>query len=409
MGDFRGRLSHAAAFQAISSASAAAFSLGAAFVLVAEERGELAAGMSTATLAIGFATLGIPNGVLYFAGKSRKPVGGASAYLPHLAVAVAVSWAVGAVYLSRVAPGLGTFGVSLFGVAVAGGTAMTVSQWLLMGAGSFRSVTKARSLTAVLLTVATAGLVTNPAFADLTSVDYLLVWVAASTAGAVLMVTAARRAWAVLTEDVPAQAFWQYNTRAYPGSLLQIVTSRADVAVLALVAPLADVGVYAVALGVADVLLIPPQALASVALPDVSAGGLPAIAQLQTRVHRWLFVQVVLTGGLLVGLLILNGTLLGDSYEDLVPVVCVLAAGNLCLGATRVLLGVLGGLNRPADTTTVGAVTVLVMIPAVLTLGAEFGALGAASGSVVAYCCGLGAALVLMARARRRADDPVGS
>lgn len=324
-----------------------------------------------------------------------------------VAIAVVLASLATIIYLSWSGFGLNVvLCATVVGFGIVASVEAATSQWLLMGLGRFTPVTVARCVSTAVLLLGVLGMLAWRKVSDSTS---LLAFVVLSVVG--LGIQALMQwwvAWPAAREMESSHKYTElrsYAFRAYPGTLLQTCISRLDVLILAIVAPAGEVGIYAVALGLADSLMMLPQAVSSVLLPELARDGGEGLRRLRRLLGGWLCLQALATVIFIAAAAVICPLVLSDSYDGVVTVAAILAMGNLALGAARIGSSALSGLNRPGAASALAGLVVLVMVPLVALFGHVGGATGAAIGSGVAYLVGLIATIPIVAKLRTRGAD----
>lgn len=191
-----------------------------------------------------------------------------------------------------------------------------------------------------------------------------------------------------------------------PSSLASMVMLRSDRILIAALSTNAQLGMYVVVATMIEVLLWPVQAFADSRVPEWRV----AAEQGSLRVTRIYSRSVLLTAGAAVIVCTAVSALLvplfGSAYEPARTYIPVLGAATVLLAISRITFALWlasGGRRTVVLVDVVGAGAAVI---AYVLLIPEYGALGAAFGSVVGYgaaaCVGT-VALLLRQRARKRA------
>jgi O-antigen/teichoic acid export membrane protein len=217
--------------------------------------------------------------------------------------------------------------------------------------------------------------------------------VVAFTLAAVILAVALL-AWARrVVADPPSSALAAYRSllgfglQVYPGTLANWLAHRVDVYLLAwlLTDAAAPLGYYSMAVGMAEIVLLVPGSVSAFFFPHV-AGSTREVSDRQvTLVAR---VTLLLTGAAALAVvpvaLLLIRTFL-PAFEPSLPALYILLPGVVAIALSQVLAGYVAGLDRPAVTSRVGIMTLVVNVILNLILIPPFGILGASAASLLAY------------------------
>ena len=185
----------------------------------------------------------------------------------------------------------------------------------------------------------------------------------------------------------------RFGARAWVGTLSSFANARADQILMGFMVSEATLGIYAVAVNGAEVLLLLPQATASVLLPVLAQGSAAAGVDRSLRVFR--YTSVVTVGGIVVAAVLgpeLLTLLFGSAYDaSTVPFLWLLPGA---IGfAPSVFSSALLAASSPGRSSVGPMVALVTGLGLDLILIPPFGASGAAAAASAALLAG-GAATV---------------
>lgn len=195
----------------------------------------------------------------------------------------------------------------------------------------------------------------------------------------------------------------RFGSGSMLGELAGLLASRVDLFIVAAFAGLATVGVYSVALAVTEVLILVPNAAAMLLLSRTARS---PDADTTRRVVK---VSMAATAALAVVVAVAAPTavplVFGEPFEDAVGLIWVLSLGSIVAAGAKVLVADLlgSGVSVPRFTSAISGL--LVMSVADVVLVPQYGAAGAAAGSVLGSV--VAAAVVLRAWRGRQAKAVV--
>jgi O-antigen/teichoic acid export membrane protein len=177
-----------------------------------------------------------------------------------------------------------------------------------------------------------------------------------------------------------------YGTRGQVGGLVTLLNLRLDFAFLGAMAGPAVLGTYAVASKYAELLRLPGTALTWVCYPHLA--GVPATeASRRSRRYLWPALLAVLAAA--IPAFALSGPVIsllyGARFADAVPQARILLVGMLLAGVAGVASAYLYARGRPGANSAILGAGLLVTVVLDLLLIPQYGALGAAWASTVAY------------------------
>jgi O-antigen/teichoic acid export membrane protein len=227
---------------------------------------------------------------------------------------------------------------------------------------------------------------------------------AATAAGAVLMIVGSlpdilgagrpRLDWGLLRRMVG------YGARVEVGAVFQLLNARLDVVILQFFRPLTEVGYYVIAQIVAELVITLARAFQTSLLPLIARlegeerQALTTIAAV--RHHGILAAAAILVNAVFGTLVIVFGY--GPSFRGALLPMLILLPGMWFLGTGTVVAGDLRGRGRPGLSSALGGLAVGVTIGLDLLLIPDYGAVGAAVASLVAYTVFGSTSLVALSR-----------
>jgi O-antigen/teichoic acid export membrane protein len=202
----------------------------------------------------------------------------------------------------------------------------------------------------------------------------------AVAAGAGLYLVA-RRGWMSWKADIAVmRSLVVYGAKVHVGEVFYSLRQRIDQALISLWLPAADLGIYAVALTVANGPLIMVYTLANVAFPKISQqttiGGKLAVFGRYLRFSLAVALALVVVLWAIVPWLL--PLLFGKPFAPAVPITNVLLLGTLPLAAKLMFQQALKAWDRPLIISRAELVGLVVAVAAILALMPPFGLIGAA-------------------------------
>ena len=192
----------------------------------------------------------------------------------------------------------------------------------------------------------------------------------------------------------------RYGARAQIGSFFQFLNFRLDVLMLSFFVPLADIGHYAVAQSLAELvgylgLAFQISVLPILACSDGNGQG-NETSSAAVRHHGVLAFVLVLVNAVLAPLVLLFGY--GAAFRPALIPLFVLLPGMWFMGTGSLIVGDLRGRGRPGLASTVKGGAALFTVGLDLVLIPQFGIIGAAIASSLAYTSFGVIALVVLSR-----------
>jgi O-antigen/teichoic acid export membrane protein len=191
-------------------------------------------------------------------------------------------------------------------------------------------------------------------------------------------------------ENFPLRRAISFGIKGYSANALQLVSFQLDLFILAAVASAAVVGRYALAVRATTLLLLLPEALASVLYPRVArltAGGdEQARALVETKSLRHVSL-IALTGmlAMVAALELLIVPVFGSTYRPAINLALILLPGVAAIGITTVLAATVVGRGRPSYSVYASLITVPITVVMYATMIPAFHATGAALASTLSY------------------------
>ena len=238
----------------------------------------------------------------------------------------------------------------------------------------------------------------------------------AAQAGAFAIAGLASVIWAVRHTAAGAAGRWELadslrvGLRGWILEMLQLLTLRPDVIIVAAYGTAADVGVYSLAVTITTIGWILPQGLGTVALPRVAAsvassatrtGGPPDAEVSKSMAERALRHGVLLAlgaGVLVAGLLLLAPLIFGSDFDRTVELGMIMLPGVIALALGRVFIALMLGLGRARAVLRIGISIVPAALVAYLLVVPGDGPTGAATVSAAAYLLTTAAAALALRR-----------
>ena len=185
-------------------------------------------------------------------------------------------------------------------------------------------------------------------------------------------------------------------------TIVAAIYFRASLIVLELVSTTSETGYYGVALRVTEVLLAVPNLLVGAAFPIFARAARDDHDRLSYGVDRVFQASVVL-GGLLVVALSLGATFVidvvaGDDFAPSAGVLRIQAVALMCSFATTTLFYALLSLRMHRAILFIACTVLVVNVVLAATLGAAYGADGAAYATLASEVVGLAVALAVVRR-----------
>ena len=286
------------------------------------DRGTFAFITTTALVTSQLANLGVSSATAVFAARSPLLRGALLTNITLVALVGATAVGLSVVALLVFVPGLRPEGIGAASlVLLALGTTASASAAAgyayLQGCGRFRPFSYVQAGLPWAYAIALAAVY---ATVGLTIVWALAIWTAVEAVGGVLLLSAgaSEAGWTrpdlkVLRDSV------RFGSRAWIGSLSQLLNARTDQIIIGIISTEAVLGVYAVAVNASEVLYYLPSAVATALLPAVAVGEPAARIERTLRVYRAI---LLLTLALIVVAAALGPLLLplvfGDDYRPAV-------------------------------------------------------------------------------------------
>ena len=370
-------------------------------VLTPSTRGEFAALQAGAVLLAAAGGLSLALGVSIVVGRDERavPRAAALALLSSLLLA-AVLTPIAAALADPLGLTTGTaVSATLVGAAIAGYGALQGIPIGLnrMGAYAVADITRA-TVSVVAIGIALIAGVREPA-------ALLAIWSAGPIAGAVPLLTLARRHPQTAPWRATAGDALRRSLRAHPTNLVGLAVARLDIVVLAAVSTRPQVAYYSLAIVIAEAAWLLPSAFAITSLADyVRLPAREAWQAARDAMPRTLLAagaSGVLAGA---GGVVAIVLLLPDAYGDAVAPLWIAIAGMIPYSAGHVVSPYLvTAVDRPGLATSIASVTLAVDMALLLALGGPLGALGAAIASTAAYAVHAALNLAALSREGRRA------
>lgn len=224
-------------------------------------------------------------------------------------------------------------------------------------------------------------------------------WVAGQVVATALVVRFAVRAYGFGRPSGPvARRSLAFGLKSHLGRVMMLGNYRLDQWILGVVAGPRELGVYSVAVVWSETLFFLPTALTSVQRPDLVRASADRAASVVAPVFR---ACVIVTVGLGLALFALAPALciglFGEEFRDSTIDLRILVFGAVGMVALKQLGGALTAQRRPLLASSGIGIALLTTIALDFALIPQYGALGAAIASSVAYTAG-GLAMALIFR-----------
>jgi O-antigen/teichoic acid export membrane protein len=360
-------------------------------LLGVQGRGELAAIQMWPSAVAGFAALGLPEAVVYFA--ARDPERAASYLSSALGCALAavipfslLGYALMPVLLRAQAPWVvadARWYMSVFPAVIAVGGTLLIS---LRARGHFLIWNVFRTAPAIgLLAVLAAAWLYNRATPGFVAAGTVLMWLL--MAGALAHIVLRRIPGPYLPHARQSGAMLRYGLPSVLGGLPQLLNYRLDQILMASMLPAQMLGFYVVAVAWSGALSPVLSAVGSVLFPHIAS-------QASSQRRALLFPKAIRLSALTslclaAGLLLITPwaitLVFGPAFHASIRPACVLVIAAAAATVNTVLEEGIRGLGRPGVVTRAEFVGLAVTFVALLVLLPRMGIMGAALASMMAY------------------------
>jgi O-antigen/teichoic acid export membrane protein len=230
----------------------------------------------------------------------------------------------------------------------------------------------------------------------------LAVWVTGQGLGMLLLLwfTSRRLDGFGRPDRALARRMLSFGVKAHAGRVFTLGNYRLDQWIMGAISTQRQLGLYSVAVAWSEALFFLPTALSIVQRPDVVRASRAEAGRLAATVFR---VAILITAVLMIALILLAPVLVvylfGDSFQDSVDQLRILALGAFGIVALKLLGTTLTAQGKPLlETAAVAGAFVCIVILDFVLIPAH-GGLGAAIASAVSYTVGGIAAVLIFARA----------
>jgi O-antigen/teichoic acid export membrane protein len=200
----------------------------------------------------------------------------------------------------------------------------------------------------------------------------------------------------------------RYGVRAQVGSVALLLNARLDFALVgALVGP-AQLGVYAIASRYAELLRLPALALNYVLYPSYASQGSSAAGDVHVKLARAAWIPAAGAVPLALAAPVVLPMVYGETFQDAVVPAWILLVGLAGGGVSGVLTAFLSGIGRPGLGSLAMGLGLVVTLLLDLALIPDFGIVGAATASTVAYLFTAAVLLMSFRAITRVADQAAG-
>lgn len=192
----------------------------------------------------------------------------------------------------------------------------------------------------------------------------------------------------------------RFNLVGHVGSILQALTYRLDVFVLAAYGTAREVGIYAVAIAIAQIIWYLPDSIGAVLLSRTPRSTQAVADARIVKASQSLMALMLLAGAIGVALApVAVPFLFGDRFRDSVVPLVILVPGVIALGLWKIIIADLAARGFPRFKLYSAAAGAAATVILDFTLIPRFGITGAAVASSFAYAVAALAALFLLRRA----------
>jgi O-antigen/teichoic acid export membrane protein len=351
-------------------------------------RGQLAALVAWAALAVALGDLGISQACAYYGARERARPGAVAG------TALALGISIAAALILCILP----FRSQLFGGAFAGAAALyllsvplsvttTYLSSILQGMNRLAAFNTVRILQGSAYTVA----LTLAALRGWSHIGAVVRAMVVCQAAAVLvsLVIASRsvpvRQWRM--RRTTARNLLAYGSRSYVGNLFWLTNGRLDQALLSLFAPMRELGLYAVAVSYSSILFGLSGALAQVVYPRVALAATAEHGRRELMRILPVFCAITLPLGAVMALAApwAMTTVFGSEYRTGTMPARILLMGGVVLGLNYIISNALRASGRPGAPAIGEAAGVVVTVSVLPFALVHWGIPGAAVVSVLSY------------------------
>lgn len=352
-------------------------------------RGLLGLMLSVNTMALIFATFGVPLAVVYFASRKDTDHGallGNSTLQGLILAAVLVPLA--AILTKELASAFGGGRGGDTWILVAALVPITFLDWTTHGQLQGLLLFGRFNLLLVLSRVAyCVGIVIFLGLFGLTVSGAVL----ATALGSLVMIGGSLppilRRRRIRLDRALARRTFSYGLRVQVGSIFQLANGRLDVIILQFFRPLSQVGYYVVAQTIAELVVTLATSFQSSVLPLISSyegDSRTRATSIESVRHHGILALMALLGNAVAGPLIIYFAF-GSAFQRAIPPMLILLPGIWFLGTGIVIQGDLSGRGRPGLSSALAGLAAAMTVILDFALIPPFGAIGGALASDGAY------------------------
>ena len=232
--------------------------------------------------------------------------------------------------------------------------------------------------------------------------DLSVAWVAAAFVLARIVTVAyglAVTAWPSLRPYAHLRPLFSYGLKAVPGSVGMLLNNKLDQLIIAPMVSLGDLGLYAVAAGTSFAPAILPLSMSASAFATVSNDahrGRQASAA--TAIRHGLLVSALAAVALALVAPVVVPLVYGSAFKGAVTPTVILLGGSVAWGGQLVAAQCANALGRPGYSSSGEVAGLLVTVAGLVIFVPQYGIIGAAWVSLVAYVTRLVVTLMLLRR-----------
>lgn len=228
------------------------------------------------------------------------------------------------------------------------------------------------------------------AMGELTVTIALLAWIGGHIAATLILLVWAARHIGFGRWDLPlARQSLKFGAKNHLSGTMQLANFRLDQLFVGGIGGDAALGIYSTAVAWAETLFYLPDVLSQVQRPDILRADKKKAAENAAHGVRLALIATAVSVALMIALApFLVTDIFGAKYSEAVGMLRVLAIGALGIAVTKVLVSAMVSQNKPLATALPLAASLIVTIGLDIALIPEYGGMGAAIASTVAYFVG---------------------
>jgi O-antigen/teichoic acid export membrane protein len=197
----------------------------------------------------------------------------------------------------------------------------------------------------------------------------------------------------------------RYGAKVQVGTIGQIANLRIDQLILSLTSPASQLGLYAAAASAVSVLQTLPNAVRLSSTPELAKISDPTVRCLRSSIifRRFLLLWVPACLLFTIALPLTIPLIYSSAFRDSVPLASILAVAVAWLGLKEVLGAIANGSGLPWLSSQAELIGIIVLIPLLLVLTSQHGAVGAAGAAAISgFVSALSLALMLIVKQELR-------